>query len=147
MRRCAALTINILSELDECLSATNGNDDAPRYCDCLELLDSRGHRRPAPVGHSCEYVRQRNALIKEAAETACEIVPELVPASEDDGVSAANWTSIFSAAMNRLSAPLLNSRNGSNGSTPPETECRLCPFVRFVNNGAFRTCSATVVSN
>jgi len=73
-------------------------------------------------GQSCEYVRQRNALIKQAEEIADEVVPDIVSPGEDGGASHANWTTIFSAAMNRLSEPLLlNSANGSE-PLPNQTE-------------------------
>jgi hypothetical protein len=55
-------------------------------------------------------------LIKEAEEIADSIV-DVVPSSHDDGVSRANWTIIFSAAMNKLSKPLLNGSNGASGSS------------------------------
>jgi hypothetical protein len=75
------------------------------FCGCAET-QIEGVSFPAPPGHDCEYVRARNALIPQAERIAGAKVMVL-PASEDDGASTAEWTRAFSIAMDELSEPLL----------------------------------------
>jgi hypothetical protein len=49
----------------------NGSHEPPRYCHCAELVIAR-HRIPAPKFHSCNYVAQRNGLIRDAERIATE---------------------------------------------------------------------------
>jgi hypothetical protein len=55
-------------------------------CDCAELLDSKGKRRPPFPGHDCDYVRRRSALVAEAIKIADETVRTKSP-SEDNALS------------------------------------------------------------
>ena len=47
----------------------NGSHEPPRYWRCAELIIA-GHRIPAPKFHSCDYVVQRNGLIRDAERIA-----------------------------------------------------------------------------
>jgi hypothetical protein len=47
----------------------NGSHEPLRYCHCAELVIA-GHRIPAPKFHSCNYVVQRNGLIRDAERIA-----------------------------------------------------------------------------
>jgi hypothetical protein len=60
----------LLGQLNTKLYGVNGSNGEQKFCDCDETLDSKGERLPMPHGHDCEYVRQRNALIKEAERIA-----------------------------------------------------------------------------
>jgi hypothetical protein len=80
-------------------------------CDCDETL-VRGVRVAPPPLHDCNYVRLRDSLIRKAEEIANSYVT-IKRRSEDDGASSDQWTRCFSIAMDSLSKPLLNGKNGS----------------------------------
>ncbi len=67
-------------------------------------------RDPPAVGHNCEYVKARNALILEAVKIADSLVEVLPPGQGDDEAvneSRSKWARAFSIAMDTLSEPLL----------------------------------------
>jgi hypothetical protein len=79
----------------------NGNGSHPeRYCDCVELLDSLGNRRPCPPFHNCEYVRLRSALVPQAVLVANRRVS--VGYGDRVGAAADRWTKVFARELDRL---------------------------------------------
>jgi hypothetical protein len=70
-------------------------------------------RPPAvPKWHNCEYVQARSAFVPQAEKIANErVVIHL--ASEDGGMSQANWVRCYAAEMERLSRPLLLKQSGN----------------------------------
>jgi hypothetical protein len=96
------------AEIEQCreerAKRANGNGSKPqRYCDCIELKDANGNRRPFPEGHNCEYMAQRNALIPKAARIATEAVGNPL----GNNSLSYLWCAEFGKAMDRLSEPLL----------------------------------------
>ena|SRR5882724_7451210 len=77
------------------VNGSNGNGEV-RYCDCDELIIG-GERTPMPHFHNCEYVRQRNSLIKEA---------ERIATGQCGNGDPYRWTRIFVAAMDELALSL-----------------------------------------
>jgi len=84
----------MLSSLDGRIGVNGDGED--RYCECDELIIC-GARVPVPVGHDCEYVRARTALVQEAERIANTL-------AGDDPYA---WTRRFVAAMDELSKHLL----------------------------------------
>jgi len=101
---------------DDLCDSTNGNGEC---CDCAELR-IRGKRVPPPTGHDCEYVRQRSALVAQAARIANARVAVRSP-QEDGGKSYATWTKVFAQAVDDLARPLLN------GSEQPDQRLTASP--------------------
>ena len=73
----------------------NGEGEG-HFCDCAELIVC-GVRVPVPVGHDCEYVRARTALVAEAERIAGELTTD----------NSRSWMRRFVTAMEELSKPLL----------------------------------------
>jgi hypothetical protein len=109
------------AEREQCkreLAKQNGNSSAERFCDCRELVID-GERQPCQPRHSCQYVRDRSALVPQAEKIANERVIVRM-ASEDGGRSQACWVKCFTAEMEKLAAPLLKqSGNGSAREQKP----------------------------
>jgi hypothetical protein len=82
-----------------------GLEFSPELCGggecCCDELIVNGKRVPPPPGHSCEYVRARSVLVPQAVKIANDC------GTDDPYV----WTRAFVAAMDELSAPLLNGSN------------------------------------
>jgi len=91
--------------------SSNGQTDEPRFCDCAELF-IRGKRQPMPRFHDCEYVKARNACLKEAETIANELSPCISP-SIDGGASHTAWTIYFVEAVEALY------RQSVNGADEP----------------------------
>jgi len=100
--RDQTLELRIALATDRNGNGSNGNGEV-RYCDCDELIIG-GERTPMPHFHNCEYVRQRNSLIKEA---------ERIATGQCGNADPYGWTKVFVAAMDKLAEPLLN--NGAKG--------------------------------
>jgi hypothetical protein len=94
----------------------NGNSEPLRRCECRELLDVNGRRRPAPKFHSCEYVRLRDSLIPAAVEIATRKIG--VPTHGGLTTLGNKWTAAFVKALDELVVRNGTHSNGSNGEAP-----------------------------
>jgi len=81
---------DMLGQLDARVGVNGDGED--RYCECDELIVC-GLRVPVPVGHDCEYVRARTALVAEAERIANTLA----------GACPYAWTRRFVDAMDELS--------------------------------------------
>lgn len=68
------------------------------YCSCQEIKDSKGDEyRRIPEWHNCEYIRNRNKLIKDA-----EAYAEEKGKNEHGNVDGYRFSYIFSSRMDKL---------------------------------------------